>query len=280
MVRTIETTPSATVDLTAYAKTLLSNVNEVNGIKFLAIPLFMLEPHPDIQRPIKAHARRIAANYDPKKAKAIIVSYRDGHFWILDGQHRYLAARDHGEDYMACQVYENLTIEEEALLFGLQDENTIRLTPREKTKAMVIAKDPLAVSLMDICNEYGIGVYNSEGKPLLRSVRAAESALRTTGSDGLRWIFDVIQGAGWHTEGTAYGDTLIGSLRYIYMRHENERDWTKATLIRALRSSSFAHVKAMAKASYREKTTYAALQLFLEEGINRAKSALPSRESN
>lgn len=269
--------PAAT-DLRAYARTLLDNVTEINGIKFLAIPLFMLEPHPDIQRPVKNHVRKISANYDPKKAKAIIVSYRDGHFWILDGQHRYLAAKDNGEDYMACQVYENLTIEEEARLFGLQDENTVRLTPREKTKAMMIARDETAIALYRVCSEYGIAVEATVGQPLLRSIRAAESTIKSAGIDGLKWIFDVIQGAGWHTEGTAYGDTLINALRCAYLKHQDEKDWTKMVLIRALRTSSYDHIKSTAKAAYRGKTTYAAMQLFLEEGINRAK-ALPVQET-
>jgi hypothetical protein len=68
----------------------------------------------------KAHGDRIAADLDLDKIGFPIMNLRDGHYWVLDGQHRLYALKQFGfsdTDTIDCEVYENLTDPEMAEIF-------------------------------------------------------------------------------------------------------------------------------------------------------------------
>jgi hypothetical protein len=67
----------------------------------------------------KAHGDRLAAELDLNKLGYPIINHRDGHYWVLDGQHRIYALKQNGfaNDMLDCEVYENLTDEEMADIF-------------------------------------------------------------------------------------------------------------------------------------------------------------------
>lgn len=67
----------------------------------------------------KAHGDRLAAELDLNKLGFPIINHRDGHYWVLDGQHRIYAMRQNGfeKDALDCEVYEDLTDEEMADIF-------------------------------------------------------------------------------------------------------------------------------------------------------------------
>ncbi len=81
----------------------------------------------------KAHGDRIAAELDLNKLGLPIVNHRDGMFWILDGQHRIYALRQNGfmDDFIECQVYENLTDAEAADMF-IGVNNRKQVAPYDK----------------------------------------------------------------------------------------------------------------------------------------------------
>lgn len=67
----------------------------------------------------KAHGDHIAADLDLNKIGYPIINHRDGHYWVLDGQHRIYALKQNGfaNDVLDCEVYEDLTDEEMADIF-------------------------------------------------------------------------------------------------------------------------------------------------------------------
>jgi hypothetical protein len=68
------------------------------------------------QRPLnKAHAAKIAAEFDMKSVGHLLVNRRaNGRLWLIDGQHRAEAMRIKGFDLAPCDLYEGLTPAEEA----------------------------------------------------------------------------------------------------------------------------------------------------------------------
>jgi hypothetical protein len=74
----------------------------------------------------KAHGDRIAAEFDLNKLGFPVVNHRDGHYWVVDGQHRIYALRQNGftkdDDYVDCEVYENLDDTEVANIFLGRDD--------------------------------------------------------------------------------------------------------------------------------------------------------------
>lgn len=72
----------------------------------------------------KAHGDSIAADLDLNKLGFPVVNHRDGHYWVIDGQHRIYALRQNGfnEEPLDCEVYENLTDAEVADIFLGRDK--------------------------------------------------------------------------------------------------------------------------------------------------------------
>ena len=78
-----------------YIDTLLRNVPEIGGLKFAEIPTGLLAIPETYQRPQRGHEKEIAKHWDKKKAGALVTSYREGKLYVIDGQHRLLAADKH-----------------------------------------------------------------------------------------------------------------------------------------------------------------------------------------
>lgn len=86
------------------------------------------------QRPFKpARGNYLAKNFDFDDLGFITINWRDGIYWIVDGQHRIWAMKaigliDDKSTVDCCRVYENLTDAESARIFrGLN--NGLRVTP-------------------------------------------------------------------------------------------------------------------------------------------------------
>ena len=79
------------------------------------------------QRPVNERVvNRLIRDWDEQLLEPLIVSFRDGRFHLVDGQHRVIALRrkNDGRDVMVlCRVYSGLTYEQEAeLCFKLEGE--------------------------------------------------------------------------------------------------------------------------------------------------------------
>lgn len=93
-------------------------VNRVSHLRWVPIPEMRVSP--SSQREFKqAHAEEYAANFDLEGFGFPVVNYRDGHWYIVDGQHRVAALRliGWGDQQIQCEAYEGLTETEEAELF-------------------------------------------------------------------------------------------------------------------------------------------------------------------
>lgn len=90
----------------------------------------------------------IASNFDPDLCGALVVSERDGLYWIIDGGHRYLALLAMGyEDQQAqCWVYRDLAEEVEADKF-LSHNDVKTVSIMDKFRVGVVAKRPVETDI-------------------------------------------------------------------------------------------------------------------------------------
>ena len=93
------------------------------------------------QRPIKDRlVDKLVREWDPRLLTPLVVSYRDGRYYLVDGQHRICGIRkkNNGKDVnMLCQVYYGLTYEEEAELYYKLDQAKGHLRLAHATKALL-----------------------------------------------------------------------------------------------------------------------------------------------
>lgn len=107
---------------------------------------------------IKSHAENIYKNFDNNQFTPLIVSIRDGVYWVIDGQHRlYAVKKCFGEDRLVeCKIITSLTEELECDLFGKINTNQKSLNSADKIKTDFYAGNPKIIALVDICNRNGV----------------------------------------------------------------------------------------------------------------------------
>lgn len=92
------------------------------------------------QRPVNPkEVERLIAEWDERLLDPVVVSFRDGKFHVVDGQHRITAMRkmNGGNGVMVnCKVYSGLTYEQEADLCYKLDKAKKRLSLSQSTNAL------------------------------------------------------------------------------------------------------------------------------------------------
>lgn len=93
------------------------------------------------QRPVEEKVvDRLIAEWDDRLLDPLTISFRDGRFNLIDGQHRIAAARkkNGGRDVMMpCMVFSGLTYEQEAELCYKLDKAKRRLSLAQSTNALM-----------------------------------------------------------------------------------------------------------------------------------------------
>ena len=109
----------------------------------------LLIPCAEYQRVLHVEkVAHIAENFSEYIANEPKVSYRDGRFYVFDGQNTVEARRtcNGGKDVtIRCKVFYGLTKEDEATLFAIQTGNATCLTADERLRANLVAENPDAL---------------------------------------------------------------------------------------------------------------------------------------
>ena len=126
---------------TGQKQMILTGMNaDIQGIEELLSTgeLYSGQPY---QRPVLDRVvDKLVREWDPRLLTPLVVSYRDGRYNLVDGQHRVCAMRkkNGGKDVTAlCRVYHGLTYEQEAELYYKLDRAKGHLRLAHATKALV-----------------------------------------------------------------------------------------------------------------------------------------------
>ena len=89
-------------------------MNNDNGVTFemSSIDTALLISGQPYQRPVReGRLCELTRDWDPGLLDPLVVSYRDGSFYLVDGQHRVIIQRRmYGGDFnAACKLYHGLT---------------------------------------------------------------------------------------------------------------------------------------------------------------------------
>lgn len=151
--------------------------------------LFSGQPY---QRKVKMpRVRQIVDEFDPKLLDEVVVSFRDGRYNVVDGQHRIAALKlmNGGMDIMVnCKIANGLTYEQEADLYERLDASKKRLTVADATRAKIEAQnDPMILDIQRILSLYGLKwTFSSSGgnagNNRIASARAVTNAYKALGS--------------------------------------------------------------------------------------------------
>ena len=101
----------------------------------------------------------IASHFNEYTANEPKVSFRNGKYYVVDGQHTIESRilRNGGKDLpILCKVYTGLTMQQEALLFAEQNGHSAPLTAGIKLRAKVVGEDALSMAFLAATNRVGL----------------------------------------------------------------------------------------------------------------------------
>ena len=122
----------------------LSSLPECN-FEVRYVDSVLLNPCAEYQRLLRmGKVTKIAANFSEYIANEPKVSYRDGRYFVFDGQNTIEARKtcNDGRDLpIRCKVFYGLSKEHEALLFAVQTGISSELTAGEQLRAKLVAHE-------------------------------------------------------------------------------------------------------------------------------------------
>ena len=119
----------------------------------------------------------IVSNYDKHQFGIPKVSYRDGEYYVYDGQHRiaaYKAMNGDRDGFIQCEVHFNLTYEDEAKYFAEQYAGSTKIDIIYKWRALFEAKEEPVYTIVNAVREIGIEVEFTKSKAVNRIVALSE----------------------------------------------------------------------------------------------------------
>ncbi|WP_228539974.1 DUF6551 family protein [Mycobacteroides abscessus] len=122
------------------------------------VRLDQMKVSPVAQRALnQAWVDRLAAEFNPDVMGMLHVSYRDGWYYVIDGQHRKSAAIQWmgSDQQVQCHIYEGLTPADEADLF-LRLNSVKAQTPMSKYKVALTAGRPIETDTDRIARSAGL----------------------------------------------------------------------------------------------------------------------------
>lgn len=164
-------------------------MNERVYVEPKLIPSHMLMLDVEYQRKVDmARVEEIVDNFNPCVVNPLKVSHRGGRYFVFDGGHTLMALKVLNVDKetfpVECRVYENLTREEENMLFALQTGNAKPISVEDKMNALRNAGDEETVGIIQATEASGLNLAIRErGEKSIRALGKARSLYRKYGEE-------------------------------------------------------------------------------------------------
>lgn len=174
----------------------------------------------DYQRTLDLNrVRKIVANFDKNLVNPVKVSFRDGKYYVFDGQHTLAAlkALNHNQDLpVYCKVYTGLTKKQEAQLFSQQNGISRSVKTSAKFKALYVAGDVEIAEMVKLAQTAGFIVDFSESKTPYRIVAVSKlyKIFKETSSSEFLDILNTINAA-WNGLTESLSTEILGGM-YLF----------------------------------------------------------------
>lgn len=202
---------------------------------------------------------KIVNNFDGDIFNEPKVSFRDGKYWVFDGQHSKVAyVKVHkGEDKpIYCKVFKGMTWLDEAEAFRKQNGFDKDPTTTEDLWAAYNARVPEIVDMVEKARLCGFTVDFVDSKTPTRIVAlgALHRAYRLLGGDDFLDMMTAIKEA-WYGDMDAISAQIITAVSVFYKTYKGNFD--RASLVNSLKRISPAEILRQGRTYRNRKNTYA-----------------------
>jgi hypothetical protein len=173
------------------------------------------------RQPIMKKVNKIAKSFDPDILGVIICSMReDGSIAVIDGSHRVHALRMKGlnDSTVNALVYFSLTIQEEAKIFALLNQEHTKPNTTDIFKAGIVSGDEETIAINKILNSLGLIIGVGPGDNKVRAISTIRRVYRNAGEKVLRDTLYTIKSA-YGDSSSTMRDVLISAVAIVYNRY-------------------------------------------------------------
>jgi uncharacterized protein DUF6551 len=212
------------------------------------IPAQDIKVDPRVQRQlIPARVKALAAALDLDALGILLVSKREkGDYYVLDGQHRIAAlmAEDLGEWEVNCQVYEGLTLAQEAEFFR-RHNNTRPITAFDDYDKGLTAEDPEVLAIDAILKKHGFKMAGSARDGVVSAVVTVRNIYRQDEGKTLDTTLGIIVSA-WGQRAASVEKPILGGMSRVVSIYGSELE--RKVLVSKLQKSTGAASGVLGKA--------------------------------
>jgi len=189
------------------------------------------------QQPIsEKKVDHLIQEWDDRLLTPLTVSFRDGKFNVVDGQHRVAAMRkmNNGENVMVpCLVYSGLTYEQEAELCYRIDRSKGRLSLAMSTNALMESgQDAQVLEIRKLLEQAGFTWKLGKKNPVAYEIVATAAVIRAyrlLGGAAFSRMFALLRDT-WHGDPQSVQGTFLSGMALFLKTYEpevNDRVFTK-----------------------------------------------------
>ena len=264
------------------ARSVMSNTYNICNKRIASVPVVLMRLDKSYQRETNnENIQRLIRDWDDNRCDFLLVSFRDDKFYVVDGQHRYTAAKFKGVEDLPCVILTGLTKEKEARIYSRQNENVKKLTIYDVFKANLINGDDsipevkIDMEINKICKKYGIEVSATnrytKKKKVLRSLSATRAIIKTYGVECIKWMFDTVDRTNWKTCSDVTSWQIQNMLKTFYAENkENLTYWQKA-VEKVMNTYTPNQIIGCARSDYANYTLGVAMNICFKELVNGKK---------
>lgn len=181
------------------------------------------------QRPVEQRdVDKIIREWNNREITPVVVSFRDGKFNVVDGQHHIEAMRQRagGRDVIVpCIIHTGMTYEQEAELYARLDRDKKRLSLRQYTKAVVEAgSDANILEVKRVTEDSGFvwALDEPTGEPFeIAPIRALTNAHQLLGGEVFARMLSLLAGA-WQGSPNSLKASMLSGMALFLKTYEAE----------------------------------------------------------
>ena len=182
--------------------------------------------NPRAQRSLRAKkVRDIVRDFNPLLVNPIKVSYRDGRYWVIDGQHTLAALRavNKGDCMVRCKVYYGLSEADEAELFIHQNGHSSPVSTMEKLKVLYLQGDQEILDFVRTTELAGVRVEFNRGqsKNKLIAIASAYEIYKKVPKEMYIEILYTISDS-WNGDPEGYRKEILVGMSRVYQAFNGE----------------------------------------------------------
>lgn len=262
-------------------RTVMNNTYSICGKKIASVPVSLLCIDSAYQRDTDSRTiHALIREWDITKCSFLLISYRDGKFYVVDGQHRREAAKYLRVKELPCIILTGLTQADEALVFSRQNRNVKILNVYNTFEANLCCGDitipevAVDMKIKEICDKYNVKVgrvnrWNNTEK-YLRSLSRARQIVEKNGDKCFEWIIHLIDNTNWSTCSLAYTKEMLTMLKTFYVENEQNLSEMEMYAVYVLNKYTPMQIEGKADKEHSEYRQITRLNICFKELIDEA----------